>query len=58
MTRTILIHLNVEVPDHDPRDEDEIAEAVLAALVVGSDDESVCDLAIRDSLHEEIEARP
>ena len=39
--RTVLVHLNVEVPAEDQRDADKIADAIMAALEVGSDDESV-----------------
>lgn len=35
MTRTILIHLNVEATDDDPRNGDEIGDFILAALEVG-----------------------
>ena len=44
--RTILVHLNVQAPAHDTRDADEISEAILAAFVVGSDDDSVRELRI------------
>lgn len=37
MPRTILVHLNVTAPDDDARSADEIADAILAALEVGSD---------------------
>lgn len=39
MTRTVLIHLNVTVPDGDDRNADEVADAVLAAIEVGSDND-------------------
>lgn len=32
MPRTILVHLNVEAPDDDPRDADAISEAVLGVI--------------------------
>ncbi len=35
MPRTILIHLNVEAPDTDKRNSDEIGDFILAALEVG-----------------------
>ena len=38
MPRTILVHLNVTVPDDDSRTFGEIGEAIEAALEVGSDD--------------------
>ena len=53
MPRTILVHLNVEVPDEDRRPVPEIVASVLAALEVGSDDESVRDLKIVVPLAEE-----
>jgi len=46
MTRTILVHLNVTVPDEDDRTADKIADALLGAIEVGSDDDSVRGLAI------------
>jgi hypothetical protein len=44
--RTILVHLNVEAPASDQRSADEIADALLAALEVGSDDDRVRDLKV------------
>lgn len=44
--RTILVHLNVTVPVGDDRNADEIADAILAAIEVGSDDDSVRSLGI------------
>lgn len=35
MSRTILIHLNVEAADDDPRNGDEISDLILGALEVG-----------------------
>ena len=52
--RTILIHLNVTVPDGDEREADEIAKAVMAAIEVGSDDESVSELEVTCTLAEEV----
>jgi hypothetical protein len=52
--RTILIHLNVEVPESDKRDADEIRWQIAAALEVGSDDDSVRGLNISIPLAEEI----
>ena len=46
MPRTILVHLNVTVPDSDKRNADEVADAILAAIEVGSDDDSVRELGI------------
>lgn len=54
MTRTVLVHLNVEVPDSDPRDADQIGEAISGALEVGSDDESVSGLTIVVALTDEV----
>ena len=54
MPRTILVHLNVQVPDKDPRTPGEIARAVYGALEVGSDDDSVRDLKITVALTEEV----
>lgn len=52
--RTVLVHLNVEVPDEDERDADAIADALLGALEVGSDDESVRDLKVVAPLAEDV----
>jgi hypothetical protein len=57
MTRTILVHLNIEVPDTDTREADEIGEALVAAVHVGSDDDEVRELIVRNVLSEEMEAR-
>ena len=54
MPRTILVHLNVEVPEGDERTVEEIEESILAAIIVGSDDDSVRDLIITIPLAEEI----
>jgi hypothetical protein len=54
MPRTILIHLNVEAPDDDPRTFVEIEEAVKGALEVGSDDPSLDGLTIEVTMAEEI----
>jgi hypothetical protein len=54
MAATVLIHLNVTVPDGDPRNADQIADAILAAVEVGSDDYSVRDLTIVCPLAEAI----
>jgi hypothetical protein len=58
MTRRILVHLNVEVPEDDQREPDEIGEAIVAAAHVGSDDDSVRDLVVHNALSEELDARP
>lgn len=55
MTRAILVHLSVDVPDADERSADEIADAILAAIEVASDDDSVRDLAVVCPLAEETE---
>lgn len=54
MPREILVHLNATVPDGDDREADEVANAILSAYEVGSDDESVRDLAVVYTLAEEI----
>ncbi len=56
MPRTILVHLNVEVPDDDRRLPHVIASAIYAAIEVGSDDDSVRDLKIRIPLVELVDA--
>lgn len=53
-TREILVHLNVEVPANDSRSADEIADAILAAYEVGSDNEIVSDLTVVCPLAEEV----
>jgi hypothetical protein len=52
--RTVLVHLNVEVPEADARDAEEIAQAVYGALEVGSDHESVRNLTVVMALSEEL----
>lgn len=52
--REIIIHLNVQVPDKDERNADEISEAILACIEVGRDDDSVRDLDIVIPLAEEV----
>lgn len=37
MPRTILVHLNVELPDSSTAGPDEVADMILAAIEVGSD---------------------
>jgi len=54
MPRTILIHLNVTVPDDDDRTTDEIIAAVCAMIEVVSDHDSVRDLAPTVVLAEEV----
>lgn len=54
MPRTILVHLNVEVPDEDDRSADQIADALLGALEVGGDDDSVRDLKVIAPLAEDV----
>lgn len=55
MTRTVLVYLNVEVPEADDRSADQIADAILAAIEVGSDADEVRDLAVVCPLAEEID---
>lgn len=50
--RTILVHLKVIVPPEDDRAPDEIAEAILGAIEVGSDDDSVGYLRVTAPLAE------
>jgi len=52
--RTVLVHLNVAVPAADQRDADEIADALMAAFEVGSDDETVYYLKPTVALAEEV----
>ena len=49
MSRTILIHLNVEILGEDSRNADEIGDSILAALEVGLEGEPG-DLASGSSL--------
>jgi len=53
-TRTVLVHLNVEVPGWDGRTANQIADAILAAIEVGQDDETVRDLKVDAPLAEEV----
>lgn len=57
MPRTILVHLNVTVPDDDSRTFGEIGEAIEAALEVGSDDPTVSGLVVHVTLVDEISRR-
>lgn len=52
--RTVLVHLNVEPAGDDARNADDIADAIMAALEVGSDDDSVRGLAVSVTLAEEL----
>ena len=54
MSRTILVHLNVTAPDSDTRDAGEIAGALLGALEVGQDEDSVRELTVEVALAEDI----
>lgn len=54
MPRTILVHLNVEVPDEDERNPNQIADAIMGALEVGQDDDTVRDLVITAPLADEV----
>ncbi len=59
MPRTILVHLNVEVPADDNRPADEIMSSVMGALEVGgvnggSEEPEVADLMVTVPLYEEI----
>lgn len=52
--RIVLLHLHVEVPEEDDRNADKIADAIEAALEVGSDDDSVKNLEVIITLAEEV----
>lgn len=52
MSRTILLHLNVVVPDDDGRDTPEIVRVIEAAIEVGSDHDTVRNLVIETVLAE------
>lgn len=52
--REILVHLNVAAPDGDDRTADQIAEALMGAVEVGSDDASVRGLTVVVALAEEV----
>jgi hypothetical protein len=54
MSRTILVHLSVDAPASDGRSANEIADALLAALEVGGDDDSVRSLEVVCPLAEEV----
>jgi hypothetical protein len=54
LTRTVLVHLNVEVPAEDPRTAEQIGRALMGALEVGSDDESVYYLRPALALADEV----
>ena len=46
MPRTVLMHLNVEVPDDDGRSVPELIDALEGAIEVGSDHPGLNDLVI------------
>ena len=54
MPRTILVHLNVSVPDGDDRTAEQIQTAVMGAYEVGSDDVSLEGLEVTSPLAEEV----
>ncbi len=54
MSREILVHLNVAAPTDDTRTPDEIADAILGAIEVGRDDDSLRRLEIVCPLAEEV----
>lgn len=54
MAREILVHLNVEVPDDDPRSAQEITDLVMGAIAVGSDTPAFADMWIVMAMSEEI----
>jgi hypothetical protein len=58
MARTVLVHVNVQVPDDDPRTAEDVERAVQGALDVGSDEGNVMgvfhDLVVEIVLCEEV----
>lgn len=52
--REVVVHLNVGVPEADERDADQIGAAIMSALEVGRDDDSVRDLDVVVALAEEV----
>lgn len=52
--REVLVHLNVQVPDDDPRDAEQIGEAIGAAIEVGSDNEALEGLEVAVALVDEV----
>lgn len=52
--RTVVVHLNVGLPVGDARSADEVRDAILGAVEVGQDDDSVRDLDVTCPLAEEI----
>jgi len=52
--RTVLLHVNVQVPDDDGRDAGQIAESVAAAIEVGSDAPELDGLEVAVVLAEEV----
>lgn len=51
--RTVLVHLNVQVPPEDSRTPDQIGEAIAAAIEVGSDNETLDGLVVVVALCDE-----
>jgi hypothetical protein len=54
-TRTILVHLNIQAPRTDTRSADEIGDAVMGAVEVGSDNEALEGLEINLALADAID---
>lgn len=54
MSRTILVHLNIEVPDDDRRSAEQIGANVEAALNISSDEPSRREENVEVALAEEI----
>lgn len=54
--RTVLIHLNVAVPDDDPRDAEQIGAVLMGAVEVGIDpnDPTLAALGVEAVLVEEV----
>jgi hypothetical protein len=52
--RTVLIHVNAQVPDSDPRTAKEIADLVEGAIEVGSDNPALSAVEVTVVLAEEV----
>jgi hypothetical protein len=52
--REILLHLNAQLPDDDPRTVEQIEQGVKNALEVGSDDPSLAGIDLEVAMAEEI----
>lgn len=52
--RTVLVHLNVELPDDDERTAEQVTRAIEGAIEVGSDDPALDGLTVVVALSEEV----